>query len=159
MEHRESITDSIVLAGLRSDDHTNGLKSMASKAARTANRKDTIGQRCVQSFTPQPYKRRQTRRLSAAVVRVAEQQRSSGLVCAAAIRKQQLSTLVCATTKSLRYDQIAYGGMPFGHGAGDSISQGFHATPAPLRPGHRSPAARNRAVCGYGIPQDSSRVC
>jgi hypothetical protein len=29
-------------------------------------------------------------------------------------------------------DQTEYGGMPFGHGAGDCIPEGFHATTAAL---------------------------
>jgi hypothetical protein len=42
--------------------------------------------------------------------------------------KQQLG---CSCS---RYDQTAYGGMPFGHGAGDRISQGFHATAGAVEP-------------------------
>jgi hypothetical protein len=40
--------------------------------------------------------------------------------------KQQLG---CSCS---RYDQTAYGGMQLGHGAGNCIAQGFHATPAAL---------------------------
>src|SRR5258705_7516944 len=43
----------------------------------------------------------------------------------------------------LRYDQTAYGGMPFVHGAGHCLSQGLDATAAALRPWDRSPTRRN----------------
>jgi hypothetical protein len=60
---------------------------------------------------------------------VAKRQEKTGFVCAAATSKEQLH---CS---GLPYDQTAYGGMPFGHGAGGCISQGsimFRSAPRPV---------------------------
>src|SRR5258705_5955187 len=98
---------------------------MRAEAACAANRTATAGQSCAQSSIP-PCAHAKNVALVAALIHVAEQQQKPGILRAAATRKQQLS---CS---GLRYDHTPYGGMPFGHGAGDCISKSFDATPTTL---------------------------